>query len=248
MQDAGITVRTTGVGDRYVLEELRAGEYSLGGEQSTHRHAGFRNHRRRHSHRPGVDVADGPCTGAPLAELAAPMQTMPQVQLINVEVADKATVAQAPAVRSAVREAEAELGDTGRILHCSHRGPNRSSGSWWKAADEDTARPGRPPGREVGQRRADPRRMEPGTAALRPISVWGQLAFGKSCHRWSCRCPASFHRPGHPVRGGSYRRRGGHCPRCRPVSWAVCSSAPLTAGRAHVAAGGRVARGSWTEG
>ena len=30
------TVRTTGVGDRYVLEELRAGEYSLGGEQSGH--------------------------------------------------------------------------------------------------------------------------------------------------------------------------------------------------------------------
>ena len=36
MRSAGITVRTTGVGDRYVLEELRAGEYSLGGEQSGH--------------------------------------------------------------------------------------------------------------------------------------------------------------------------------------------------------------------
>ena len=34
MRDAGITLRTTAVGDRYVLEELRAGEYSLGGEQS----------------------------------------------------------------------------------------------------------------------------------------------------------------------------------------------------------------------
>ena len=34
MRSAGIEVRTTGVGDRYVLEELRAGEYSLGGEQS----------------------------------------------------------------------------------------------------------------------------------------------------------------------------------------------------------------------
>ena len=36
MRSAGIAVRTTGVGDRYVLEELRAGEYSLGGEQSGH--------------------------------------------------------------------------------------------------------------------------------------------------------------------------------------------------------------------
>ena len=36
MRSAGIEVRTTGVGDRYVLEELRAGEYSLGGEQSGH--------------------------------------------------------------------------------------------------------------------------------------------------------------------------------------------------------------------
>ena len=36
MRAAAIEVRTTGVGDRYVLEELRAGEYSLGGEQSGH--------------------------------------------------------------------------------------------------------------------------------------------------------------------------------------------------------------------
>lgn len=43
------------------------------------------------------------------------MQSLPQV-LINVEVADKATVAAAPAVCTAVAEAEAELGDTGRIL------------------------------------------------------------------------------------------------------------------------------------
>lgn len=36
MREAGITVRTTAVGDRYVLEELRAGEFTLGGEQSGH--------------------------------------------------------------------------------------------------------------------------------------------------------------------------------------------------------------------
>jgi phosphoglucosamine mutase len=54
-------------------------------------------------------------TGSSLAELAAPMQTFPQV-LINVEVADKTTAAAAATVRSAVDEAEAELGDTGRNL------------------------------------------------------------------------------------------------------------------------------------
>jgi phosphoglucosamine mutase len=43
------------------------------------------------------------------------MQTLPQV-LINVEVADKATAAAAPSVQTAVQAAEAELGETGRIL------------------------------------------------------------------------------------------------------------------------------------
>ncbi len=115
MRSAGITVRTTGVGDRYVLEELRAGEYSLGGEQSGH------------IVMPALgSTGDGIVTGlrlmtrmaqtgSSLTTLAAPMRTLPQV-LINVRVADKDTAAAAPAVRTAVGDAEAELGDTGRIL------------------------------------------------------------------------------------------------------------------------------------
>ena len=115
MRSAGITVRTTAVGDRYVLEELRAGEYSLGGEQSGH------------IVMPALgSTGDGIVTGlrlmtrmvqtgSSLADLASQMQTLPQV-LINVEVADKATAAAAPAVQAAVEQAEAELGDTGRIL------------------------------------------------------------------------------------------------------------------------------------
>lgn len=115
MRAAGITVRTTGVGDRYVVEELRAGDYSLGGEQSGH------------IVMPALgSTGDGIVTGlrlmtrmvqtgAALADLAAAMQTLPQV-LINVTVADKATAASAPSVRNAVGQAEAELGDTGRIL------------------------------------------------------------------------------------------------------------------------------------
>jgi phosphoglucosamine mutase len=115
MRSVGVTVRTTGVGDRYVLEELRSGEYSLGGEQSGH------------IVMPALgSTGDGIVTGlrlmtrmaqtgSSLADLASTMQSLPQV-LINVEVADKATAAAAPSVRSAVDEAEAELGDTGRIL------------------------------------------------------------------------------------------------------------------------------------
>jgi len=77
-------------------------------------------------------------TRTSLAGLAAPMQTMPQV-LINVEVTDKATVAEAPGVQSAVREAEAELGDTGRIL-LRPSGTEQLVRVMVEAADEDTAR------------------------------------------------------------------------------------------------------------
>ncbi|MBX7432189.1 phosphoglucosamine mutase [Mycobacterium sp. Y57] len=138
MRSAGVEVRTTGVGDRYVLEELRAGEYSLGGEQSGHIVL------------PAFGTTgDGIVTGlrlmarmaqtrCGLADLAEPMQTLPQV-LINVEVADKATVADAPPVRDAVAEVEAELGDTGRIL-LRPSGTEQVVRVMVEAADEDTAR------------------------------------------------------------------------------------------------------------
>lgn len=138
MRDAGITLRTTAVGDRYVLEELRAGEYSLGGEQSGHIVIP----------RFGT-TGDGILTGlllmsqmartrSSLAALAAPMRSMPQI-LINVPVADKATVAEAPAVRDAVARAQAELGDTGRIL-LRPSGTEQIVRVMVEASDEDTAR------------------------------------------------------------------------------------------------------------
>ncbi|BBX18438.1 phosphoglucosamine mutase [Mycolicibacterium duvalii] len=138
MRSAGIEVRTTGVGDRYVLEELRAGRFALGGEQSGHIVL------------PGFGTTgDGIVTGLrlmarmaetrrTLADLAAPMQTLPQV-LINVAVADKATVADAPSVRDAVAAVEAELGDTGRIL-LRPSGTEQVVRVMVEAADEDTAR------------------------------------------------------------------------------------------------------------
>ncbi|NLE79280.1 MAG: phosphoglucosamine mutase [Rhodococcus sp.] len=115
MKESGITLATTGVGDRYVLEALRNGGFALGGEQSGHIVL------------PEFGTTgDGVLTGLRLldrmaetkksiADLAAVMTTLPQV-LINVKVADKATVAGSDAVRAAVREAEAGLGDSGRVL------------------------------------------------------------------------------------------------------------------------------------
>ncbi len=137
MRSVDVTVRTTAVGDRYVLEELRAGGFSLGGEQSGHIVMPALGST-------GDGIATGlrlmtrmAQTGSSLAELASAMQTLPQV-LINVEVADKATAAAAPSVQTAVDEAEAELGDTGRIL-LRPSGTEPMIRVMVEAADEDVA-------------------------------------------------------------------------------------------------------------
>ena len=115
MRAAGIDVLTTAVGDRYVLEALRAKDLNLGGEQSGH--IVFTD---------AATTGDGLLTalqvmarmtgtGSSLLDLASVVHRMPQV-LINVRVSDKASVAESAAVRSSVVEAEAELGDEGRIL------------------------------------------------------------------------------------------------------------------------------------
>ena len=138
MREAGVTVRTTGVGDRYVLEELRAGDYSLGGEQSGH------------IVMPALaTTGDGILTGlrlmsrmaqtgSSLAGLASAMRTLPQV-LVNVEVADKAAAVAAPSVRTAVQQAKEELGDTGRIL-LRPSGTEQLIRVMVEAADQDIAR------------------------------------------------------------------------------------------------------------
>ena len=115
MSREGIRVIETRVGDRYVLEELRAAGLALGGEQSGHivmpEYATT-----------GDGVLTGlhlmarmARTGRSLADLASVVERLPQV-LINVPVADRKVGAEAPAVRAAVAQAEAELGETGRVL------------------------------------------------------------------------------------------------------------------------------------
>ena len=115
MEDAGITMLETKVGDRYVLEQIREGGYTLGGEQSGHiifsRYATTGD---------GIltalmIAAESKATGKKLSELAAQMKIYPQV-LINVRGVDLSKVDSDAGLQEVVREAEAELGNTGRVL------------------------------------------------------------------------------------------------------------------------------------
>ena len=114
MRDAGIVVRQTAVGDRYVLEDLKAGGYSLGGEQSGH--VIMTDH---------ATTGDGTLTalhvaqrmastGSSLASLASVVTRFPQV-LVNVKDVDKRRCDDAELL-AAVRTEEAALGESGRIL------------------------------------------------------------------------------------------------------------------------------------
>ncbi|MDO5031268.1 phosphoglucosamine mutase [Corynebacterium sp.] len=115
MKEQGIEVKETSVGDRYVLEELNRGDYSLGGEQSGHVVLPD-----------DCTTGDGTLTGLSilarmaktgktLKELASVMTVLPQV-LINVPVSDKNIIMSAPEVQEAIAAAEEELGSTGRVL------------------------------------------------------------------------------------------------------------------------------------
>lgn len=118
MEREGVRVVQTAVGDRYVLEEMRRGGYSLGGEQSGHvimlDHATTGDGLLTALHLL-ARVAE---TGRPLAELAGVMERLPQV-LVNVKGVDRSRAtgdALDEHLAAAVAEAEAELGGTGRVL------------------------------------------------------------------------------------------------------------------------------------
>jgi phosphoglucosamine mutase len=115
MGKVGIAFKTTDVGDRYVLAEMQAGGYSLGGEQSGHiimteystTGDGVLT---------AVQIASRVAqTGQPLAELASVVQVLPQV-LINVPDVDKARAETDVGVVQAVAAARARLGTGGRVL------------------------------------------------------------------------------------------------------------------------------------
>jgi phosphoglucosamine mutase len=115
MREAGIDVEQTAVGDRYVLEAMRAGGFSLGGEQSGH--VIMSDH---------ATTGDGLLTGlhvaarmaqtrTAIADLAGVVTPLPQV-LVNVPGVDKSRALSHPDVNDAVSAAEAALGESGRVL------------------------------------------------------------------------------------------------------------------------------------
>jgi len=115
MERAGVKVRKTAVGDRYILEEMTASGYSLGGEQSGH--VIFLDY---------ATTGDGTLTGLLLAarvaqsgrslrELAAVMTRLPQV-LVNVKGVDKNAVDSSEIIQNAVAAEEKELAGLGRVL------------------------------------------------------------------------------------------------------------------------------------
>lgn len=112
MERAGVAVATTQVGDRYVLEELRARGWALGGEQSGHViEMGF--------NRTGDGIASALLTlealvGGDLSERHA-MAKLPQ-RLVNVRVRDREALAHAQGVERAVGLAAQELTGRGRVL------------------------------------------------------------------------------------------------------------------------------------
>jgi phosphoglucosamine mutase len=115
MEREGVRVVETAVGDRYVLEAMKAGGFSLGGEQSGHvillEHATTGDGVLTALHLLGRAAA----TGKPLGELAAVMTRQPQV-LVNIQDVDKSRVDSSEQVAEAVASAKAELGASGRVL------------------------------------------------------------------------------------------------------------------------------------
>jgi phosphoglucosamine mutase len=115
MEREGIRTVQTAVGDRYVLEEMRRGGYTLGGEQSGHvvmlEHATTGDGVLTALHL----LARVAQTGRGLADLASVVERLPQV-LVNVPGVDKARAGGDAALARAVAAAEADLGETGRVL------------------------------------------------------------------------------------------------------------------------------------
>ncbi len=115
MHDAGIDVVQTKVGDRYVLEEMRANGYSIGGEQSGHMILLDYNSTGDGLMTAVQFIAAVKRSGKRVDEAIDVMQKYPQT-LINVRVSDKQAASESQAVLDAVRKAEEELGEDGRVL------------------------------------------------------------------------------------------------------------------------------------
>ncbi|HEU19625.1 MAG TPA: phosphoglucosamine mutase [Deltaproteobacteria bacterium] len=111
----GINQLVTKVGDRYVLEEMRARGASIGGEESGH--VIFLRH---HTTGDGMITALQVMAAMmkerkPLSELAKVMKVFPQ-KLINIDVKSKPEISTVPDIVNVIDSVERQLGDKGRVL------------------------------------------------------------------------------------------------------------------------------------
>jgi phosphoglucosamine mutase len=115
LKRSGIQMLRSAVGDKYVLEQMIATGAALGGEQSGHIIFTGQS-----------TTGDGLLTalllldivhrsGKSLAELVADLQVFPQV-IVNVKVREKKPLEGIPTVAAAIRAAEADLADSGRVV------------------------------------------------------------------------------------------------------------------------------------
>ncbi|GAJ98899.1 LOW QUALITY PROTEIN: phosphoglucosamine mutase [Geomicrobium sp. JCM 19055] len=115
LQKAGIQTQQTAVGDKYVMEKMREGGFTLGGEQSGH--IIFLDH---------TTSGDGMLTAVQLvnimkvknkklSELAEELETFPQ-QLVNIRVSDKHAVEENHAVKAVIEQVEEKMAGNGRVL------------------------------------------------------------------------------------------------------------------------------------
>jgi phosphoglucosamine mutase len=136
---AGVRMLRAPVGDKYVLEEMRRTGATLGGEQSGH--IIFRDG--------DATTGDGLLTalrvmakmaraGRTLRELTADLQVFPQT-IKNVRVREKVPLEQVPEVADAIRHAESELNDNGRIV-VRYSGTEALARVMVEAADENKVR------------------------------------------------------------------------------------------------------------
>ncbi|HDJ6431375.1 TPA: phosphoglucosamine mutase, partial [Staphylococcus aureus] len=115
LEQEGIKSNKTKVGDRYVVEEMRRGNYNLGGEQSGHIVMMDYN-TTGDGLLTGIQLASViKMTGKSLSELAGQMKKYPQ-SLINVRVTDKYRVEENVDVKEVMTKVEVEMNGEGRIL------------------------------------------------------------------------------------------------------------------------------------
>ena len=115
LKDHGLRLIRTPVGDKYVMEEMIAGHFVLGGEQSGH--VILAEH---------LPTGDGMATalavlrvmgdtGRELSDLAADLKTFPQT-LVNVRVRERKPVSDVPEIQAAMARVDAALAGRGRLL------------------------------------------------------------------------------------------------------------------------------------